>query len=77
MNFRYKVGDLVELSTNGRKLKQNDKVYGMIGIVLRHEKDEQGRWDKYPYVIQWIGMTEGDGTFPMKEYEIKRVRHTG
>ncbi len=75
MNFRFKIGDLVELSAAGRRLEQNDKVYDMIGMVLSYEKHPtSGGWDKYPYKIQWFGMTAGDGTFPMKEYEIKRVR---
>ena len=75
MNFRFKIGELVELSAAGRKAKQNDKVYEKIGIVLRHENVE---WSKYPYVIHWMNWEYGgDGTFPMKEYEIKRVRHTG
>ena len=69
MNFRYKAGELIELSAAGRKLDQNNPCYDMIGMVLRIDKLE-----KYPYIIQWFGLTRGDGTFPMKEYEIKRVR---
>ena len=68
-------GELVELSSAGRRNKHNDKVYDMIGMVMGYEKNPiNGNWDKYPYKIQWFGMTAGDGTFPMKEYEIKRVR---
>jgi len=75
MDFRFKIGELVELSAAGRKRNHNDKVYGMIGMVLSYEKHPtSGNWDKYPYKIQWFGMHWGDGTFPMKEYEIKRVR---
>ena len=75
MNFRFKLGELVELSAAGRKLDQNDKVYDMIGMVMGYEREEiSGNWGKYPYKIQWFGLTVGDGTFPMKEYEIKRVR---
>jgi hypothetical protein len=75
MDFRYKIGELVELSAAGRKLDQNDKVYDMIGMVVEYVKHEiTGNWDKYPYRIQWFGYDRGDGTFPMKEYEIKRVR---
>ena len=40
----------------------------MMGLILRYESEQ------YPYIIQWLGLEEGDGTFPMKEYEIKRVR---
>ena len=67
--YRYKTGELVELSSAGRKNDHNDKVYDMIGMVLRIDNAE-----KYPYIIQWFGYIHGDGTFPMKEYEIKRVR---
>tara|TARA_Y100000593_G_scaffold63105_1_gene116712 strand:- start:399 stop:629 length:231 start_codon:yes stop_codon:yes gene_type:complete len=75
MNFRYKVGELVELSSAGRRNKHNERIYDMIGMVMSYERDEiSGNWDKYPYKIQWFGYTQGDGTFPMKEYEIKRVR---
>ena len=75
MDFRYKIGELVALSAAGRKNKHNDKVYDMLGMVMSYEKDPiSGNWDKYPYRIQWFGYTQGDGTFPMKEYEIKRVR---
>ena len=76
MDLRYKVGELVELSSAGRKLQQNDKVYDMIGMIIEHKKApaRPHQWDRYPYIIQWFGYNQGDGTFPMKEYEIKRVR---
>ena len=78
MDLKYKVGELVELSTAGRKLQQNDKVYDLIGIIIEHKRapTNPNLWDRYPYIIQWVGMTGGDGTFPMKEYEIKKVRGT-
>ena len=66
--YRYKIGELVELSAAGRKRDHNDKVYDMIGMVLRIDNME-----KYPYIIQWFGNVPY-GTFPMKEYEIKRDR---
>jgi hypothetical protein len=31
MDFRYKVGELVELSAAGRRNQHNDKVYDMLG----------------------------------------------
>ena len=76
MDFRYKVGELVELSAAGRRNQHNDKVYDMFGIVVGYEKNLKhcGERDRYPYKIQWFGYNDGDGTFPMKEYEIKRVR---
>ncbi len=78
MDFRYKIGGLVELSAAGRRNHHNDKVYGMLGMVLSYEYHPiTGNLDKYPYKIQWFGYNQGDGTFPMKEYEIKRVRSDG
>ncbi len=75
MNFRYKAGELVELSSAGRRNKHNERIYDMSGMVMGYEREEiSGEWGKYPYKIQWFGYTQGDGTFPMKEYEIKRVR---
>ena len=62
-------GELVELSAAGRKMKQNAEVVGLWGMVMEYDPNNQ-----HPYRIQWFGYTQGDGTFPMKEYEIKRVR---
>ena len=73
MNFRYKIGELVELSAAGRKAKHNVNVYGMMGIIKEINTND-GKPDRYPYKIYWFGFNRGDGTFPMKEYEIKRVR---
>ena len=70
--YRYKTGELVELSSAGRRNKHNNRVRDMLGMVLRIDNG-----DKYPYRIQWFGYSQGDGTFPMKEYEIKRVRVRG
>jgi len=77
MDFRYEIGALVELSAAGRRNQHNDKVYGMMGMVLEYVKHPMnGNWDKYPYSIQWFGLQgwNKNATFPMKEYEIKRVR---
>ena len=51
--YKYKAGELVELSAAGRKLQHNDKVYDMMGMVLRIDKLE-----KYPYIIQWFGYNQ-------------------
>jgi len=77
MAFRFKTGELVELSAAGRRNKQNDKVYDMIGVVLSHEKHLRHclERDRFPYKIHWFGYNDdGNSQFPMKEYEIKRVR---
>ena len=64
------VGDLVELSAAGRKIKQNSQVYGLIGLIVRIAKD--GNITNHPIKIEWLGM----GHYPMKRYEIKKVRGT-
>ena len=69
---RIQNGELVELSSAGRKMKQNAEVVGLWGMVVEYEPH-----NRHPYRIQWFGYDQGDGTFPMKEYEIKRVRHAG
>ena len=62
-------GELVELSSAGKKLQQNYDVTGLFGIVFRYVK-----LDKHPYKIHWYNL---DGTikeFPMARYEIKKFK---
>jgi len=61
------VGELVELSAAGRKIKQNSQCYGLIGLITRIELDGN---QPHPIKIEWYGY----GHYPMKRYEIKRVR---
>ena len=66
---RIQEGELVELSSAGKKLQQNADVVGLFGIVFEYAK-----LDKHPYKIDWYNL---DGTvkkFPMARYEIKRFR---
>ena len=66
---RIKEGELVELSSAGKKLQQNADVVGLFGIVLEYAKLE-----KHPYKIDWYNL---DGTvkkFPMARYEIKKFK---
>ena len=66
---RIKEGELVELSSAGKKLQQNADVVGLFGIVFQYVKLE-----KHPYKIDWYNL---DGTvkkFPMARYEIKRFK---
>ena len=76
--FKYKAGELVELSAAGKKGDQNDKVIGLFGMILSIDPDCNGFRGGYPYQIRWFGYTEmttdGIGMLPMKEYEIKRVK---
>ena len=61
------VGELVELSSAGRQLQQNEKVRGLIGLVTRIDNTIS---PTHPIKIEWLGY----GHYPMKRYEIKRVR---
>ena len=76
--WKYEAGELVELSAAGKKGDQNDKVVGLIGMILLIEDEPSGFRGGYPYQIRWFGYNEltvnGIGMLPMKEYEIKRVR---
>ncbi len=64
------VGELVELSAAGRKIKQNSDCYGLIGLITRIELDRN--ITNHPIKVEWLGL----GHYPMKRYEIKRVRGT-
>ena len=67
------VGDLVELSSAGKKNKQNVEVVGTFGMIVAVAEHNQ-----YPYSIQWIGLpsktTESRKVLPMARYEIKKFR---
>ncbi len=65
---KIKEGELVELSSAGKKLQQNADVVGLFGIVFEYEEGH------HPYKIDWYNL---DGTvkkFPMARYEIKRLK---
>ena len=62
------VGDLVELSAAGKKVKQNSEVYGYWGMIM------EIKGHRHPYWINWF---RPDGTVnrvPMARYEIKKMR---
>jgi len=62
------VGDLVELSAAGKKVKQNSEVYGYWGMIM------EIKGLQHPYMIDWF---RPDGTLkrvPMARYEIKFMR---
>ena len=72
---KFRAGDLVTLSSAGRKNDHNKVVRGLIGIIM-----EIASHKSYPINIQWIGLTIGGhgqngDMFPMKEYEIKFVKN--
>ena len=66
---KFVAGDLVTLSSAGKKNQHNHTVKGLVGIVM-----DTAHRDSYPYQVKWIGKNEGHGKdphLPMKEYEIK------
>ena len=66
---RIEIGELVELSSAGKKLQQNADVAGLFGMVMRYE-----RLEKHPYKIRWFKSNGELKEFPMARYEIKRFR---
>ena len=66
---RIKEGELVELSSAGKKLQQNADVVGLWGMVVKYRHN-----NNHCYQIDWY---KPDGTtkkFPMARYEIKRLK---
>jgi len=78
---KFAIGDLVTLSSAGRKSPHNSRVRGMIGIIINKRPfiDELGTEDACPIKIKWIGLKSkkfgGTGMYPMKEWEIKFAKN--
>mgnify|MGYP003626099760 FL=1 len=78
---KFAIGDLVTLSSAGRKSPHNSRVRGMIGIIINKRAmiDELGIEDTCPIKIKWIGLESkrfgGSGIYPMKEWEIKFAKN--
>jgi hypothetical protein len=66
---RIEIGELVELSSAGNKLEQNNDVKGMFGMVVEYLKHKD-----HPYQIEWYKLDGTTKPFPMSRYEIKRFR---
>ena len=66
---KFKIGDLVTLSTAGRKIKQNSHAFGGWGII----RDIKESYSSYPIVAAWWGCeNESDGiSISFKPYELK------
>ena len=69
------IGDLVELSSAGRKSQQNWTVKDTFGMLVQIKKQ-----DTYPYVVEWYGVKlsknvhNPPNTLPCKRYELKKLR---
>ena len=65
---KIQTGELVELSSAGKKLQQNSDVVGLFGLVMRYESGQ------HPYKIQWFKSNGELKEFPMARYEIKKFK---
>ena len=68
-----KVGDLVTLSSAGKKNKGNDLVVGKVGVIVEISEPSQA---KYPINVHWFnasGLRHTRDTLRVKRYEIKKV----
>ena len=67
-----KIGDMVVLSSAGKRNSQNESVLGKIGMIVEINKTD------YPYQIKWYGqgIVYGgrNGLLPCKRYEIKLLK---
>ena len=66
---RIQNGELVELSSAGRKMKQNAEVKGLFGMVVEYRDN-----NNHAYQIEWYKQDGTTKKFPMARYEIKRFR---
>ena len=66
---RLQNGELVELSSAGKKMKQNAEVVGLWGMVMEYDPT-----NRHPYRIKWWLSNGTTKKFPMARYEIKRFR---
>ena len=64
-----KIGDLVELSAAGSKAKQNEQVWGLMGMIMELETGSH-----HPYKIDWFRPNGTLKSVPMARYEIKKLR---
>jgi len=71
------VGDLVTLSSAGKKNKGNALVLGKMGVIVEIKQCEQSPYsERWPINIRWfnvIGLRNSRGLLRVKRYEIKKV----
>ena len=71
---KFTVGDLVELSAKGKKVKSNRYVLDLVGLVVDIKPVRQ-----HPITVDWISANVHYNRYnpthlPMRSYEIKKVR---
>ena len=64
---KFKVGELVTLSSAGMKNQHNCGYFTGFGIVTEYHG-----WHSFPYKMRWFNGTKFNAEFNAKEYELKR-----
>lgn len=66
---KFKIGELVTLSSAGMKNGHNDGYYTGFGIVVEYVIHRG-----FPYKLKWFNKNKTNKTFNAKEYELKRYK---
>jgi len=66
---KFKLGELVTLSSAGANRQHNCGFYTGFGIVVCHTTGDQ-----FPYRMRWYNKKESGTFFSAKEYELKRYK---
>jgi hypothetical protein len=66
---KFKIGELVTLSSAGTNRQHNCGFKTGFGIVVRHTTGDQ-----FPYSMMWYNKKENGTCFSAKEYELKRYK---
>jgi len=64
---KFKLGELVTLSSAGMNRKHNYGYKTGFGVVVGYN-----RWDGFPYKLKWFNRHKTNDRFNAKEYELKR-----
>ena len=64
---KYKIGELVTLSSAGMNRKHNDGYKTGFGIVVEYAGHRA-----FPYELRWFNKRKTNKEFNAKEYELKR-----
>jgi hypothetical protein len=66
---KFKIGELVALSSAGLKRDHNDGYKSGFGIVVGYDY-----YASFPYTLKWFNETKTNREFNAKEYELKRYK---
>ncbi len=66
---KFKIGELVTLSSAGMNRQHNNGFKTGFGIVVRYSTS-----NKFPYAMKWYNKKENGTCFSAKEYELKRYK---